>query len=140
MTPAGTFIELDVQNEWEESTHTLPTTTTTCIFIKSPSRATIFYGNLLRLILRRNLRNVLFSMCVCVYQPGLHRRNATQNFSSTFLLRKRALIFLARRIQAFLSLVDREVEFCVRTIYERFNRFPPVGYFYFIFFSEEKSL
>ena len=30
----------------------------------------------------------------------------------------RALIFLARRIQPFLSLVDREVEFCVLTIYE----------------------
>ena len=28
-----------------------------------------------------------------------------------------ALIFLARRIQPFLSLVDREVEFCVLTIY-----------------------
>ena len=28
----------------------------------------------------------------------------------------RALIFLARRIQPFLSLVDREVEFCVVTI------------------------
>ena len=28
----------------------------------------------------------------------------------------RALIFLARRIQPFLSLVDREVEFCVLTI------------------------
>ena len=28
----------------------------------------------------------------------------------------RALIFLARRIQPFLSLVDREVEFCVQTI------------------------
>ena len=28
----------------------------------------------------------------------------------------RALIFLARRIQQFLSLVDREVEFCVLTI------------------------
>ena len=27
-----------------------------------------------------------------------------------------ALIFLARRIQPFLSLVDREVEFCVLTI------------------------
>ena len=27
----------------------------------------------------------------------------------------RALIFVARRIQPFLSLVDREVEFCVRT-------------------------
>ena len=29
-----------------------------------------------------------------------------------------ALIFLARRIQPFLSLVDREVEFCVLTSYE----------------------
>ena len=28
----------------------------------------------------------------------------------------RAFIFLARRIQSFLSLVDREVEFCVLTI------------------------
>ena len=28
----------------------------------------------------------------------------------------RALFFLARRIQPFLSLVDREVEFCVLTI------------------------
>ena len=28
----------------------------------------------------------------------------------------RALIFLARRIQPFISLVDREVEFCVLTI------------------------
>ena len=28
----------------------------------------------------------------------------------------RALIFLARRIQPFLSLVDRKVEFCVLTI------------------------
>ena len=28
-----------------------------------------------------------------------------------------ALIFLARRIQPFLSLVDREVEFCVLTNY-----------------------
>ena len=27
-----------------------------------------------------------------------------------------ALIFIARRIQSFLSLVDREVEFCVLTI------------------------
>ena len=28
----------------------------------------------------------------------------------------RALIFLARRIQPFLSLVDREIDFCVLTI------------------------
>ena len=68
-------------------------------------------------------------MCVCVcflpifsesqvrwmYQPGSHRK-VTQNFSSTFLLRCMRLNFLARRIQPFVSLVDREVEFCVLTI------------------------
>ena len=36
----------------------------------------------------------------------------TQDFS-TFLLRCLPTFFLASRIQAFLSLVDREVEFCV---------------------------
>ena len=40
----------------------------------------------------------------------------------------RAFIFLARRIQPFISL-DREVEFCVLTI----NRSPLVGHFHFIF-------
>ena len=43
----------------------------------------------------------------------------------------RALIFLARRIQPFLSLVDREVEFCV--LMTLFNRSPPVGHFSFSF-------
>ena len=33
-----------------------------------------------------------------------------------------ALIFLARRIQPFLSRVDREVEFCVLTM--QFNKYP----------------
>ena len=42
-----------------------------------------------------------------------------------------ALIFLARRIQPFLSLVDREVEFC---LYQRFNRSPLVGHYRFYFF------
>ena len=37
----------------------------------------------------------------------------------------RALIFLARRIQPLLSLVDRKVEFCVPTI----NRSPLIGRF-----------
>ena len=41
-----------------------------------------------------------------------------------------ALIFLARRIQPFLSLVDREVKFCVL----RINRSPLVGHFFFFFF------
>ena len=44
------------------------------------------------------------------------------------------LIFIARRIQPYLSLVDREVEFCVRTI----NRSPLFGhdictYLFFLF-------
>ena len=47
------------------------------------------------------------------YQPGSHRRKVTQEFSSTFSSAVRALIFLARRIEPLLSLVDREVEFCV---------------------------
>ena len=48
----------------------------------------------------------------------------------------RDLIFLAGRIQPFLSLVDREVEF----VYLRFNRSPLVGHFLiFLYFSEEKS-
>ena len=49
------------------------------------------------------------------YQPGLHGRNVTQDFSSTFEVPSavRALIFLAGRIQPFLSIVDREVEFSV---------------------------
>ena len=37
-------------------------------------------------------------------------------FSIYLLSAVLALIFLARRIQPFLSLVDREVEFCVLTI------------------------
>ena len=38
-----------------------------------------------------------------------------------------ALIFLARRMQPFVSLVDREVEFCVYPS-------PLVGHFFFFFF------
>ena len=41
----------------------------------------------------------------------------------------RALIFLAIRIQPFLSLVDREVEFCVLTVLS----FSTCWAFYFIF-------
>ena len=55
------------------------------------------------------------------YKPGSHRRTVTQEAGHTgFLIHLpsavRAFIFLARRIQPFLPLVDREVEFCVLTI------------------------
>ena len=48
----------------------------------------------------------------------------------------RALIFLARRIQPFISLVEREFEFCVLTI---LIILPPLGIFIFgfWFFSEK---
>ena len=47
-----------------------------------------------------------------MYQSGSYRKKVTQDLS-TFFLEVLALIFLARRIQPSLSLVDREVEFCV---------------------------
>ena len=51
-----------------------------------------------------------------------------------------ALLFLARRIQPFLSLVDREAEFCVVTN-ESFStcRAFFFFFFFFFFFSEKKS-
>ena len=62
-------------------------------------------------------------MCVCVFFPfildikfiGRTSRGHT-GFLIHLLSAVRALIVYARRIQPFLSLVDREVEFCVLTI------------------------
>ena len=66
-----------------------------------------------------------------MYQPGSYMVSRPPSAV-------RAFIFLAIRIQPFLSLVDREVEFCVRL-----NRSPLDGhilfYFYLVFFSEKKS-
>ena len=50
------------------------------------------------------------------YQRGSHRRNGHTGFLIHLLSAVRAFIFLARRIQPFLFLVDCEVEFCVLTI------------------------
>ena len=66
-------------------------------------------------------------MCVCVFFPsildikfvGRTSRGHTEEGHTGFLIHLpsavRGLIFVARRIQPFLSLVDREVEFCVLT-------------------------
>ena len=74
---------------------------------------------------------VCVCVCVCVRVFSSHSlwtsssldvpAGATQEEGHTgFLIHLlsavRAFIFLARRIQPFLSLVDREVEFCVLTI------------------------
>ena len=60
---------------------------------------------------------------------GVTQEEGNTGFSVHLLSAVLALIFLARRIQLFLSLVEREVEFCVLTI----DRSPPVGHFYFYF-------
>ena len=69
-------------------------------------------------------------MCVCVVfsshsfwtsslldgPAGVTQEEGHTGFLVLLLSAVRALIFLAIRIQPFLSLVDREVEFCVLTI------------------------
>ena len=66
-------------------------------------------------------------VCVCVFflfildissldvPAGVTQEEGHTGFLVHLLSAVRALIFLARRIQPFLSLVDREVEFCVLT-------------------------
>ena len=69
------------------------------------------------------------SVCVCVFSShsfwtsssldvpaGVTQEEGHTRFLIHLLSAVRALIFLARRIQPFLSLVDREVELCVLTI------------------------
>ena len=63
---------------------------------------------------------------VCVFFPfildimdvpvGVTQEEGHTGFLIHLLSAVHAFIFLARRIQPFLSLVDREVEFCVLTI------------------------
>ena len=71
-----------------------------------------------------------FLVCVCVccvffpfilgikldVPAGVTQEEGHKGFLIHLLSAVRALIFLARRIQPFLSLVDREVQFCVLTI------------------------
>ena len=47
---------------------------------------------------------------------GVTQKEGHTGFFIHLLSAVRALIFLAKRIQPFLSLVDREIEFCVLTI------------------------
>ena len=77
-------------------------------------------------------------MCVCVFFlfildikfVGRTSRGHT-GFLIHLLSAVRALIFLARRIQPFLSLVDREVEFCA--LNNDLIVLHPLGIFIFVF-------
>ena len=86
-------------------------------------------GNLTRLIHTLLLYVMAIHTCVCVFSSrsfwtsssldvpaGVTQEEGHTGFLIHLLSAVRALIFLARRIQPFLSLVDRKVEFCVLTI------------------------
>ena len=62
---------------------------------------------------------------------GVTQEEGNTGFSIHLLSAVLALIFLARRIQPFLSLVDREVEFCVLTISSFSTRW---AFFFPVFF------
>ena len=70
--------------------------------------------------------NEVFRVCLCVFSShpfwtsssldvpaGVTQEEGHTGFLIHLPSVVRALIFVARRIQPFLSLVDREVEFCV---------------------------
>ena len=67
---------------------------------------------------------------------GVTQEEGHTGFLIHLLSAVHALIFLARRIQPFLSLADREVEFCALTILIVLH---PLGIFIFVFlfFSEK---
>ena len=71
---------------------------------------------------------IFYTVCVCVFSShpfwtsssldvpaGVTQEEGHTGFLIHLPSAVRALIFVARRIQPFLSLVDREVEFCVLT-------------------------
>ena len=87
--------------------------------------------------------------CVCVFSShsfwksssldvpaGVTQEEGHTGFLIHLLSAVRALIFFARRIQPFLSLVDREVEFCVLTI----SSFSTRWAFLFLFFSDKNPV
>ena len=174
MTPAGTSNELDVQNEWEENTHTQDgngdgsgdgagtgTGTGVGICRRTPDgngdgngdvsedcsgdgNGDDDNGNENRIgeggrgtkkrkkpqnsCRRRAGNGGDMGVCVCVFSShpfwtsssldvpaGVTQEEGHTGFLIHLPSAVRALIFVARRIQPFLSLVDREVEFCVLT-------------------------
>ena len=75
-------------------------------------------------------QHTVVCVCVCVFSShpfwtsssldvpaGVTQEEGHTGFLIHLPSAVRALIFVARRIQPFLSLVDREVEFCVLTNY-----------------------
>ena len=70
---------------------------------------------------------------------GVTQEEGHTGFFIHLLSAVRALMFLARRIQPFLSLVDREVEFCVLTTLIVLHPLVAHFYIFFLVFKWEKS-
>ena len=80
------------------------------------------------IMFRFGTRFLALTVCVCVFSShsfwtssldipaGVTQEEGHTGFLIYLFSAVRALIFLARRIQPFLSLVDCEVEFCLLTI------------------------
>ena len=88
--------------------------------------------------------------CLCVFSShsswtsssldvpaGVTQEEGHTGFFIHLLSAVRALIFLAKRIQPFLSLVDREVEFCVLKIFSFSTRW---SFLVFFFYSEKNPV
>ena len=86
------------------------------------------HTNVSDLLPGRHMLDITPPMCVCVFSShsfwtsssldvpaGVTQEEGHTGFLIHLPSAVRALIFVARRIQPFLSLVDREVEFCVLT-------------------------
>ena len=97
VTPAGTSNEFDIQNNWKKTHASVGCECLPAIW-------------------------ALRYMCVCFFFPFIlditfvGRTSRSHTGFSILFRAVRALIFLARKIQPLLSLVDREVEFCVLMI------------------------
>ena len=100
--PAGTSNKPDVQNKWEENTQ---------------HNTLYYYCDLHFNVMILCFSSHLFWTSSSLDVPaGVTQEEGHTGFLIHLPSAVRALIFLAIRIQPFLSLVDREVEFCVLTI------------------------
>ena len=86
------------------------------------------YINHYAVVIKASSKIISAQVCVCVFSSlpfwtsssldvpaGVTQEEGHTGFLIHLPSAVRALIFVARRIQPFLSLVDREVEFCVLT-------------------------
>ena len=148
MTPAGTSNELDVQKGWEENTHTQVDEEQWKITQGCQRQAQWVWSPRTMSGLRLpDTPHATSNTTIHAFRPennvgahsfwtsssldvpvGVTQEEGHTGFLIHLLSAVHAFIFLARRVQPFLSLVDREVEFCVIVLH-------PLGilFLFFIF-------